>query len=148
MADSHRTHGVLSILIFLLAVALADAVLFYRSPVLGWSYIGVVLVGLWGIITSFCTKCCCKHRCSHVVLGWIARYLPKRPVGKYTARDVTGMAVSFSAVALFPQPWIWSVPVAAAGFWLLAAVVVLDIAKGVCPGCANTLCPFHPKPSS
>jgi hypothetical protein len=136
----------MSIALFVVAVAIADAVLFGISSLLGWIYLAIVVVGLWGIITSFCTKCCCKHRCSHVVLGWIAKFLPPRKVGKYSGSDVVGVVVSFLAIALFPQAWIWAQPMAAVAFWLLAVIVIIEIARGVCPTCANTLCPFHAKP--
>jgi hypothetical protein len=141
----HRVHGVSSIVLFGVAVAVADSVLLQISLGLGWIYIGVAVAGLLGIVTSFCTKCCCKHQCSHVVLGWIAKWLPARPVGKYERRDLLGVIVSFAAIAIFPQFWLWTQPLMGMVFWVLTGVIIWEIARGVCPSCRNVLCPFHPK---
>jgi hypothetical protein len=146
--DWHRVHGVSSILLFAVAVAVADTVLFRISLGLGLSYVGVAVAGLLGIVTSFCTQCCCKHQCSHVALGWIAQWLPARPVGKYQRRDLIGVIASFAAIAIFPQFWLWTQPLMGVLFWALTAAIVLEIARGVCPSCRNVLCPFHSQASS
>jgi len=145
MTPSRRTHGIFSIILFFIAVGMADGVVFSRNAVAGWVYLGVIVAGTLGVVYSFCAKCCCKHRCSHMVLGMLARLLPKRKVGKYTGRDVTGMAASFLSIVLFPQVWLWSAPILAIAFWILAVVIVFEIARKVCPTCQNTLCPFHPR---
>lgn len=141
-----RWHGAASIILFFVAVGLANAVLFAVSQAAGWIYLLMIVAGLLGIVYSFCCKCCCKRHCSHVILGFIAQYLPSRKVGRYTMRDIVGLVISFLAIVIFPQFWLWAYPFAGIIFWILAVVIVMEIALKVCPLCKNVLCPFHPQP--
>ncbi|MDK9698883.1 MAG: hypothetical protein OEM52_01860 [bacterium] len=138
-----RVHGLISILLFFLAVGIAAWTVFQSSALYGWLYLVVTVLGTLGIVYSFCCKCCSKHQCSHIILGMMAKKMPKRPVGKYTKWDVVGMASSFFAVVAFPQVWLWSYLYHALLFWALALFIVWEIAHHVCPSCKNTLCPLH-----
>jgi hypothetical protein len=145
MSKYNRAHGATSIILFFVALGIPLYFVFADSLGYGLIYVALILLGTVGIVYSFCCKCCSKHACSHIILGWLARHFVTRPVGKYTASDVILMAASFAVMVGFPQVWLWQNTGFAILFWVLIVIVVWEIATSVCPKCQNTLCPFHPK---
>lgn len=136
-----RVHGVLSIVLVGVAVAVAAVVLFGISPGLGVGYLALGAVGMLGIVYAFCAKCPCKARCGHVLPGLVARLFPRQP-GAYTRWEVAVTAVSIFLIVGLPLFWLWQNVAALMIFIVLNAFAVWDIRRFVCRRCDNGYCPL------
>ncbi|RJP77199.1 MAG: hypothetical protein C4524_08730 [Candidatus Zixiibacteriota bacterium] len=145
----YRVHGVAGVGLFFAAVGVGLAAVGVQSLLWGAVYLGVVLAGVWGILTSFCAKCPCQaKRCSHIILGPMARLAPRRRPGPYTRGDVGGLIVSFLVILIFPQPWLWDKLWVGLVFWSAALAAAGDILVAVCPRCLNVRCPLNRRPAA
>jgi hypothetical protein len=137
-------HGVASMLLFGIAVAIGAWAIALASTGIAAAYLlltGVLfLVVLWG----FCTKCPHKGtRCAHVAPGILAAMLPPRREGPYTTPEYAGVAVALLFMILFPQPWLAGHLVLLLLFWGCVLFAVAEIRTSVCRGCANIYCPVQ-----
>lgn len=136
-------HGVFSLLLLVLAVALAMAALWRHSPGLGLFYLALCSLSSVGILFAYCGKCSVRlDNCSHVLPGKLTNWLPQRKQGPYSARDIGGTLLCLAAITLFPQYWLLQDRGALVLFWLLAIVALAEILMFVCRQCKNTGCPM------
>lgn len=138
---SSRVHGILSLVLVGVAVAVAAVVLFRQSPGWGVGYLALSAVGGGGMIYAFCAKCPCRVRCGHVLPGLITRLFPRQP-GPYARWEIAVVVVSGVVLMGLPLFWLWRVPAALAAFVLLSGVGIWDILTFVCKACNNTYCPI------
>lgn len=136
----NKTHGVLSISVFLIALLIAVYELLNVSLLIGTIYIAVILLGFTCIIYSFCAKCSCRNNCSHIIIGPITNLLPKRKTGNYSTKDYIYTFISILSILIFPQYWLWKTPLLIIFFWLLIAFASIEINLFVCRKCNNVAC--------
>lgn len=138
-----RVYGVLSLVAFAGAVAIAALAGWRESPALGVAYVALALVSLLAIVAVFCSKCADRDRCGHVVLGPVAR-LMRREIrkGAYTGVELALNSIALALIFLLPLGWLWRFPLALGGFFLLLLLGSIDIRARVCPACGNAACPL------
>ncbi len=135
-----RFHGVFSLALIGVAVAVAAIALFGLSP---WGTLGYLVagtLGMSGVLYSFCAKCPCKAHCGHVVPGKIAGLFPRRS-GPYQRWEIAMMGVGVALILVPPFFWLWQNLPALVIFVLLIGVGVGDITRFVCRACNNNYCP-------
>ena len=120
-----KLHGLSSIVLFYAAMILALVEVSRQTMPAGVIFLALILAATFGIVYSYCAKCCCKHRCSHVVLGKLTRFVPDRKIERYTWQDYTALILSFLVVLVYPQFWIWENIWLACGFLAACAVCCL-----------------------
>ncbi len=137
-----RVHGVFSIMLIGIAVAIAAGVLFAIAP--GWvaAYLALCALGGSGVVYAFCAKCPCKVRCGHVLPGLTARLFPRQP-GPYARWEVGVVVISVVVLLGLPLLWLWHSPVALIAFVALSGVATWDILTFVCKACNNVYCPLQ-----
>jgi hypothetical protein len=138
-----RFHGITSIGLVGISIALAAIVMFQASLVLGIVYVAGCALAPLAIAYAFCAKCPCRGQCAHVLFGKLALALTDRRPGPYTPLELAAVLLGLLWLLGLPQPWLWTHPGLAVAFWLLNAVAVLQIRLAVCPGCANAHCPLR-----
>ncbi len=138
--DTIQVHGILSITLIGVAVAVAAGVLIGISPGLGTGYLALSVAGMLGIVYAFCAKCPCKARCGHVLPGLIARLFPRQP-GPYARWEIALVMVGLVLIVGFPLFWLWQNVAALVVFAVLNALAVWDITRFVCRACNNIYCP-------
>ncbi len=138
-----RVHGVLSLVAFAGAVAIAVWVGWRESSALGIGYAAFALVSLLAVVAIFCTKCAARDRCGHVVLGPIARLIRKElKVSPYTTPELTLTSILLGLTFLLPLGWLWRSPLALGVYALFLILGAIDIGARVCPACTNAACPL------
>ena len=138
-----RVHGVLSLVAFAGAVAIAVWVGWRESSALGIGYAAFALVSLLAVVAIFCTKCADRDRCGHVVLGPISRLVRREPrAGRYTSRELALTSIPLVLTFLLPLGWLWRSPLGLGGFCLLLLLGSIDVGARVCPACGNAACPL------
>ena len=142
MTLSARFHGVVSIGLVGVAVALAAVVMFQVSVALGVVYLMGCAVAPLGIVYAYCAKCPCRSHCAHVVFGKLAVALTDRQPGPYSRGEVAVVAVALLWLLGLPQIWLWRSLGVFAVFWVLNGVAVLQIRLAVCRSCENVFCPM------
>ena len=143
----HKLHGISSLVLFVMAAAVALINVWVYSPWLGLLYIAICGFCSYGILLAYCAKCIARlDNCSHVFPGRITRLLPKRKQGPYSFGDIAGTALFLGVIVLFPQYWLLGNTAALALFWVLVVTAVAEIFAFVCPRCENRQCLMCPKP--
>ena len=138
-------HGVFSLLIFVLALAVALTTIWRHSPWLGLLYCAICSLCSGGILYAYCGKCSVRFdNCSHVFPGKFSRLLPQRKQGPYSFGDIAGTALFLGVIILFPQYWLFKHATALILFWVLAIVAVAEILIFVCSRCENKQCLMCP----
>lgn len=144
-----KVYGVLSLIAFAGAVAVAALAGWLESPALGIAYAALAAVSLLVTVAIFCSKCSARDRCGHVVLGPIARLMRKElKTGPYTSAELTLTSIALVLIFLLPPSWLWRFPLALGGFCLLFLLGSIDVRARVCPACANEACPLSAKRAS
>jgi hypothetical protein len=138
-----RIYGVLSLVAFAGAVAIAALAAWSEAPALGIAYAALAFISLLATIAIFCSKCADRDRCGHVVLGPVAR-LVRRELrrGAYTSAELALTSIALALIFLLPLGWLWRFPLALGGFCLLLLLGSIDIRARVCPACGNAACPL------
>jgi len=143
-------HGIFSMLLFVLAIAVALLTLWQQSPWLGLLYLAICGLSSGGILFTYCGKCSVRlDNCSHVFPGKLTRFLPRRKQGPYSFADIAGTVLLLGLIILFPQYWLLQQITAMALFWLLAGIAISEILLFVCRKCQNSeclMCPNFQKP--
>lgn len=137
-----RFHGVFSLTLFSVAVAVGFFSMAAESMTAALIYLLVVVFSALVITYSFCTKCCQKESCGHVFPGLLARRMPMRG-GKYTHSDILGVVLPAAAILLMPQTWLLKNFFQFTFFWLLVAVAGAEVNFFVCRSCSNRACPLN-----
>jgi len=138
-----RFHGITSILLVAVAIAIAAVATFRASWVLGVVYLALCAVSLLTIVYAYCAKCPCKEHCAHVLLGKAAMAFDRQP-GPYTATEIGALILAGLLLIGLPQCWLWRYTGLFVAFWVLNAIAVTQIRIVVCPACDNTHCPLNP----
>lgn len=138
-----RVYGVLSLIAFAGAVAIAALAGWRESPVLGIAYATIAVISLFVTIAIFCGKCADRDHCGHVVLGPIARLMRRElRTGPYTSTELALTSIALTLIFLLPLGWLWRLPLALGGFCLLLILGSIDVRARVCPACGNAACPL------
>ena len=138
-----RVYGVLSLVTFAGAVAIAVWAGWRESPALGVGYAALALVSLLVIVAVFCGKCAARDRCGHVVFGPIARLIRKElKVSPYTSLELTLTSVLLALTFVLPLGWLWRYPLALGVYALFLVLGAIDVGARVCPACNNAACPL------
>jgi len=138
-----RVYGVLSLVAFAGATAIAALAGWRESPALGIAYAALALVSLLATVAIFCSKCADRERCGHVVLGPIARLIRRElRTGSYTSIELTLTSIALALIFLLPLGWLWRFPLALGAYGLLLLLGSIDIRARVCPACENAACPL------
>ena len=140
---SAQFHGLTSIGLILLAVAIALALAFQTSWLLGAGYLAAGLLSLVAIVYAFCAKCPCQAHCGHVLPGKLAARFTSRRPGPYTRVELAAVVVAGILLLGLPQLWLWPHTWLFVAFWLLIALALIQIRAYVCRACDNRYCPAH-----
>ncbi len=139
---SRKFHGIFSMVLAGVAVALGLFSIIRESLLMGLLYVVICVVASVIVVYAFCAKCPCRlHDCAHVLPGKLTTLLPPRQAGPYTALDIVGMSVPLLLIFLFPQFWLWKNTIFLVIFWVLCIVASIEIVCYVCKGCQNKYCP-------
>ncbi len=130
-------------LLMLIWLALGVWVVLDSSVSMGILYIVVIFLSLIIVAYSLCAKCPCRFQsCAHIVLGQLARLLPRRKPGKYTSWDRVGATIYLLGLHALPQYWLWQNKILFVLFWVLSISVFVVLHFAACPTCKNTHCPL------
>jgi membrane protein YdbS with pleckstrin-like domain len=136
-------HGILSLLMLLMAIVIGALSVFKSSVVLTVAYLGASMILFMVVIYSYCSKCPCRlHSCAHILPGKLTTFLPSRKVGQYTALDFLGVTIPLVIIFAFPQLWLIKNLFLLIVFWALVIVALVEIRFSVCKGCGNNYCPL------
>ena len=136
-----RFHGLFSIGLVVMAVALAAVTALLTSSVLGLGYLALSALALLGIFYAFCAKCPCRLSCGHVLPGMLASRFVSCEPGPYSKVETAIVMAALLLLLGLPQAWLWRYPILLIAFWLSAIVAVIEIRSFVCRACDNTFCP-------
>lgn len=137
----NKTHGVVSIIFFVISQFLALTALFVKSNLLGLGYSVVFMIAVLGIVYSYCAKCPARlTNCGHVIIGPVTRIFPERPQGPYSKRDYAITVSALAVLILLPQLWLWDQPKFLLSFWGLLIIAGIQINLYVCTKCDNHQC--------
>ncbi|MBM4271134.1 MAG: hypothetical protein FJ139_03100 [Deltaproteobacteria bacterium] len=140
---NNRLPGIVSLLLFFVAVLIGVFAIFRVSPSATWLYIGLILASSSVVVYSYCSKCSVRlTSCGHVIPGWLTQFLPVRDQGDYSVTDYLGTAISFVALVGFPQYWLWKDKLFFFVFWTLLIAALIEIRLFVCVACGNEKCPL------
>jgi len=138
-------HGVFSLLIFVVAVAIALTTLWNRSFWLGLFYLSITGLSSCGILFAYCGKCSVRlDNCSHVFPGRLTRLLPQRKQGPYSFWDIAATGLFLVVIVVFPQYWLFKHAATLILFWVLVIAAVAEILLFVCSRCENKQCLMCP----
>jgi hypothetical protein len=139
--DHRKRHGVISLGLAALAVAMAVVAALHRSLALGMGYLLLSALSIPVILLAYCAKCPDRDDCGHVLPGRAVSILGKRKTGPYSASDLALTAAALLVVFGLPQAWLWRQPSDGVMFWGIMAVAAFDIRLVVCADCGNRHCP-------
>ncbi len=139
---SHRFHGLISLGLIAVSLAVGFFVVASSSPPAAMFYLVLSLLCTAVILYAYCAKCPCRNdSCGHVLPGLLMRILPRRETGPYRWGDYLATAAALVILFGFPQPWLLANPVGFWIFWGIGAVGLVEIILFVCHGCQNRNCP-------
>lgn len=139
-----QAHGVSSLILGGICVALGAAAMFLWWWPLGVAYISSAALAAFSIIYGYCSKCPCQDECGHVFPGKIARVF-KRVPSPYTWLEIATLIVALIILFGVPQYWLWKFPLLFTAFWGCAIIASLQIRVQLCATCENEFCPLHLK---
>lgn len=139
-----RIHGIVSLLLILLALGLALVHGWRQSPTWGLAYVGALLVAFPTICYAYCAKCPCRQGgCSHVLPGVLTRILPARNQGPYEFHDYAGVVLPLLLLMGLPLIWLVRTLGLLIAFWCLVALALVEIRMFVCGHCTHINCPLQ-----
>lgn len=133
-------HGMVSLGLVAVTIVIATVAAFQTWWALGVLYLATCAVCLAAILYAFCAKCPCKAHCAHVIPGKLAA-LASREAGPYSRLETAAVVAALLLLLGLPQLWLWRHLALAVGFWLCAAVALVEIRGFVCRSCDNVFCP-------
>ena len=137
----NRFHGVLSLVIFGIAITIGIIPVFRINLFIGFGYIFLLIISGIAMIFAFCTKCPCNKNCVHVLPGLITKLTKTRTPGPYSWLEIGIVVVSILCIIGIPQIWLWNNWNYFFLFWLLTLITSLEIRLFVCKKCSNDFCP-------
>jgi len=138
-----RIHGAAAILLFIGAFLSGGYAVFIDSILFGSIYAVIIVIFFAVIPAVYCSKCPCRGKCMHVILGPISKLLISKPnESAYTATDVVLTLAVAAAAVIMPQPWlIKNIPLMIF-YWTAVTIAAAEIFLFVCKGCGNEKCPM------
>lgn len=137
----HRLHGILSMVLIIIAVLTALVHLFFTSAIIGCIYLVLGIAASLTILYAYCAKCAAReHHCSHLFPGKLTRWLPGRTPEPYRSIDLLATVGSLALIFLFPQYWLWQNKAILLVFWAVTIMALADIFLRVCRDCRNHNC--------
>ena len=104
-----RIHGVISLILFAIALLIAINAVFAQSFMFGMIYSIFLPIGALLILLGFCPKCphVADRTCRHVIPGEIVRLFPPGQTGgQYRATDYLILIVLFLLIIGLPQRYL------------------------------------------
>jgi len=142
---SSRIHGLISLSLMYISLAIGLFYVISDSRPLGLFYLALILLAPLVVVYAFCAKCPCRlDNCGHYLPGQLTKLFPPRKQGPYTGWDISGVAVPLAALLIFPQFWLWQNKIMLVIFWSLFIIALTEVKLFVCRGCGNEKCPVHP----
>lgn len=144
---NYRIPGLMSIVLLLAAVGIADYQLCSISFGLGIAFVIGLLLAFTYTLYSYCRKCphATSQTCRHVVLGWIVNKLfkPLAP-SPYTGREIMQAALPAAVIIILAQYWLVQNIERFITFWTLLLITGVIIRTSVCRECQNLNCKMCP----
>jgi hypothetical protein len=141
---SERVHGLLSLGLTGIGIAIAAVVAFAQAAWLGLGYLALCGVAAVGILYAYCARCTCRAHCAHVIPGKLAGRFRRQKTGPYTPLEIAVVAAALLLLVGLPLTWLWRYPWLLVIFGALMAIAFFEIRLTVCRGCENVLCPMRP----
>ncbi len=135
-------YGTISTVVMMLALVIGIFAMTTYSMIYGGLYIVVILLSSYVVLMRYCRKCphSMNDSCHHKVPGRLAKKLPYKKTGKYTAYEF--ISTSGSIIILFVLPLIFMndryfllVP-----YIILWVTAILMVKIKVCKYCYNRWC--------
>ena len=137
-----RTLGVVTLLLVGAVVGMAVSQLLQISLVWGVLYLVGVFSGGYFVVSRYCAKCPCKTHCPHIITGWLAHNIDRKP-GPYTRFELNSLSVSMLLIVLPPIFWLIPSPLLLVIYLGVMAASVGMIVAWLCRSCANVNCPIR-----
>ncbi|MBN2755065.1 MAG: hypothetical protein JXR81_09445 [Candidatus Goldbacteria bacterium] len=141
--EKSRIHGAAAIVLFIGAFMSGGYVVFMDSVLFGSIYAAIIVMFFTAIPAVYCSKCPCRDRCMHVILGPISKLLVSKPnESGYTVTDVVLTLSVAAAAVIMPQPWLIKNIPFLIFYWIAVTIAAAEIFLFVCKGCGNEKCPM------
>lgn len=140
--NQSRFHGITSLILMGIAVALGAVSIFRASPWLALGYGILGAIASFGVVFAYCAKCPARENCAHILPGRAAR-LFRRKEAPYAPWEYAAVAAGLAVILIGPQPFLLRDPPFLAAFWALCTLAVIQIRAKVCRACANENCPLR-----
>lgn len=144
---NYKIPGLLSILLFGGALAVAALRMFQISTQAGLLYSAALPVTLGVMLVFFCRKCphVANNTCRHVIFGpVIKRLFPHSKPARYTLVELVLAFLPLGAMLIIPQMYLFQKPQLAVLFWTLCLPALLIVKTQVCSSCKNGNCISNP----
>jgi hypothetical protein len=144
----NKISGLLSIVLILIGLAIADFCLYQISIAIGAIYTVFVFLVFLNIFFWYCRKCphVVNGTCRHVIFGRITKALfGTVDPAKYTFKEIIFALAPMMILVLIPQYWLFQNLALFIEFWILMLAAGIVVRTDVCPGCKNLNCAFCPK---
>jgi len=142
-----RVHGVISLVLFVIAILIGMYAVVIHNFLIGLIYMLFLPIGACIALLGFCPKCShvADRTCRHVIPGEIVRLFSFNNIdGQYRIANYLILIVPMSLIIgipqifLFRQGVLWFVV-----FWGIIAVIAAEIVTFVCRSCKNANCPAN-----
>lgn len=139
-------YGILSMVVIGIGVALGIFLMAVNSLVAAGLYFILVLIGIYTVLMNYCRKCphSMNGSCKHVLPGKLAKKLPYKKTGKYTAFELSTVIGMLVTIFILPLLFTYKNLPAATIYCMIWVVGVIMIRKGVCITCYNRWCMLCP----
>ncbi|NLD92858.1 MAG: hypothetical protein GX639_09340 [Fibrobacter sp.] len=145
--ERKRIHGVISLMLFAVALLVAINAVFAQSITFGIIYLIILPIGALLALMGFCPKCphVADRTCRHVIPGEIMRLFPTgKTGGQYRATDYLILIVPILFIIGLPQIPLFKQGILIFGlFWSILVLVITEIATFVCNSFRNSNCPAN-----
>ncbi|MFH1194989.1 MAG: hypothetical protein V1720_04720 [bacterium] len=138
-------HGLFSLLLVVIAIALSIFVLFNASLIFGACYLIFCLIGGVMILRVFCAKCPGRNNCGHFFPGIItAKLFPGISPKPFTKKELLLLSLIIIVMISIPQNLLFQRIELFAAYWMILIVAGIEIKLTVCTKCKNEFCPSNP----
>ena len=136
-----NTHGVISLLIVFTSFILGIVAIIPYSYVMAFISLFLVVLAFFCVSFLYCSKCTCREKCNHILIGKLSVLLIEKKAGKYSLSDlILGVMLPFGIAIAFPQYWlIQNLPLFIL-YWSLLLIALIEITMLVCNNCKNDKC--------
>lgn len=139
--QKYNIHGFVSTLLIFISFGIGIASIAYYSIWLSIVSLFTIVMSFLIISVFYCSKCKCRDKCNHLILGKISILFTKSNPGKYTFNNlIAGVIVPMLIVIALPQYWLFKQPVLLISYWIIFAFAGLEIYFFICTRCLNDKC--------